>query len=172
MKKPTDRQRHVAAYHEAGHAVVAIGLGAKVKSVSIAGKSVSIAGGGGITDVRYGRGEMREERAILIMLAGPYAQRRYAPRSSWRGDSHAGFRSGYDFDNVTGLIFERHGKGKLAETYWRYMEARAEELVEQNWKYIGQVAEALLQRETLTGEEMRELFWHEIKKRIAGGTKK
>jgi hypothetical protein len=33
------------------------------------------------------------------------------------------------------------------------------------------VAEALLQRETLTGEEMRELFWHAIK-RIAGGTKK
>ena len=103
------KTRAIAVYHEAGHAVMAHKLGAKVCRVSIEDDS-------GRTQIkRLGRGVGRTERIILINLAGPYAQRRYAPRSRWRSRSHTGFNSGYDFDNVTDLIYDIHGMGKVAE---------------------------------------------------------
>jgi hypothetical protein len=110
---------------------------------------VSIDDDSGRTKIkRLGRGE----RAILVNLAGPYAQRRYAPRSRWRGRSHTGFNSGADFDNVTDLIFDMHGKGKVAETYWRYVEAKAEALVVEHWKDIKSVAAALLRDGVMQGD--------------------
>jgi hypothetical protein len=137
--------RPIAAYHEAGHAVVAHMLGAKVRQVSIESDS-------GRTQIkRLGRGE----RAILIALAGPYAQRRYAPHSRWRSRSHTGFKSDCDFDIVTDLIFDMHGTGKVATAYWRYVEAHAASLVERHWRHIDAVAKHLLEHGTLTGDIRR-----------------
>jgi len=88
---------------------------------------VSIDGNSGVTRIKnLGRGQ----RAILTILAGPYAQKRHAPGSHWRSRSHTGFSSDCDFDIVTDLIFERHGKGKAADRYWKCVEAYAEQLVE------------------------------------------
>ena len=75
---------------------------------------------------RLGRGVGRIERTILINLAGPYAQRRYAPRSRSRSEVTPALTAANDFDNVTGLINAMYGTGKVAEAYWRYVEARAE----------------------------------------------
>jgi hypothetical protein len=99
-----------------------------------------------------GRGARRIEHEILVNLAGPYSQRRFAPRSRWRSRSHTGFNSGYDFDNVTTLIYNWHDRGKVAEKCWVYMEARAEDLVDDYWRYIESVAKALLERGTITGD--------------------
>lgn len=138
--------RAIAAHHEAGHAVVAQMLGCRVKRVSIDEDS-------GATLIKWsGKGEQHIERQILDTLAGPYSQRRFAPRSHWRRRSHAGFASGYDFDSVTTLIYELHGRGKVAEKYWPYMEARAEALVHCYWRYIESVAEALLEHGAVTGD--------------------
>ena len=140
------RQPAIAAHHEAGHAVIAYMLGCRVARVSVNEDS-------GATLVRWsGRGEQRIERQILTTLAGPYSQRRFAPRSHWRSRSRTGFSSGYDFDNVTGLIFGLHRKGKVAEKYWAYMEARAEELVDQHWPCIESVAKVLLKHGVITGD--------------------
>ena len=104
-----------------------------------------------------------DERAILITLAGPYAQRRFAPRSRWRSRNHLGWlpRAAHsrDFDIVTHLIHEMHGTGKVADAYWRYVEARAEELLQQHWTQIEHVARELLQHGTLTGEAMKASWW-------------
>ena len=140
------RRRQIAAHHEAGHAVIAHMLGCRVGRVSVDEDS-------GATLIKWsGRGEQRIERQILSNLAGPFAQRRFAPRSHWRSRSHDGVASGYDFDNVTGLIFDLHGKGKVAERYWAYMEARAETLVDQYWLHIESVAKALLKRGVIAGD--------------------
>ena len=66
--------------------------------------------------------------------------------------SHTRFNSGYDFDNVTGLINAMHGTGKVAEAYWRYVEARAEALVEQHWWNIDAFAQALLKHGLIAGD--------------------
>jgi hypothetical protein len=92
-------QRAIVAYHEAGHAVVGHMLGVKVRRVSIEDDN-------GVTRYkRLGRGE----RAILIILAGPYAQKRFAPHSRWRSRNYTGFDGPADFDKVTGLIYDAHG---------------------------------------------------------------
>jgi hypothetical protein len=144
--KRTGHAPAIVAHHEAGHAVIAHMLGCRVERVSIDEDS-------GVTLIKWsGKGEQRTERQILSTLAGPYSQRRFAPRSLWRSRSHAGFASGYDFDNVTGLIFRLHGKGKVAEKYWACMEARAEALVDQHWLHIESVVKVLLKHGAITGD--------------------
>ncbi len=128
--------RAIVAHHEAGHAVIAHMLRLKVRRVSIEPDETSA----GRASMRLGRGE----RAVLVTLAGPYAQRRYAPRSGWRSRSHGGFDSGYDFDIAINLIAAMHGNGKVAKAYWRFAEAKAEHLVEQHWQKTEAVAKALL----------------------------
>jgi hypothetical protein len=67
----------------------------------------------------------------------------------------AGFVSGYDFDNVTDLIYDLHGKGKVAEKYWAYMEALAEPLVDRHWHRTESVAKALLEHGIIKGVSAR-----------------
>jgi hypothetical protein len=149
MEARTGHAAAIVAYHEAGHAVIAHMLGCRVERVSIDEDS-------GATLIKWsGRGEQRTERQILSNLAGPYSQRRFAPRSHWRSRSHAGFASGYDLDNVTGLIFDWHGKGKVAKRYWAYMEARAEALVDQHWLHIESLVKVLLKHGAVTGDSLR-----------------
>jgi hypothetical protein len=137
----------IAAHHEAGHAIIAHMLGCHVERVSIG------EGGGGATLIRWGRGGHRNERQILSNLAGPFTQRRFAPHSRWRSRNHAGFAAaGRDFDNVATLIYDLHGKGRVAEKYRSYMEARAESMVDEHWLRIESVARALMERGSITGD--------------------
>src|SRR6476646_9299762 len=101
------------AYHEAGHAVVSSMLGLRVKSVTIRPGSVLID--------RFSSAPT--EKQILILLAGLYAQRRFAPHSAWRSRNQSHPNSGYDFDTVALLIHDEHGSGGVADLYSR--EARA-----------------------------------------------
>ena len=112
MKRSPNIQALIVAHHEAGHAVIAHMLGCRVGRVCVDEDN-------GATLIKWsGRGEQRIERQILSNLAGPFAQRRFAPRSHWRSRSHAGFASGYDFDNVTGLIFALQLNGKSYAGFW------------------------------------------------------
>jgi hypothetical protein len=100
-------------------------------------------------------GRTTAEKQILITLAGPYAQRRFAPHSGWRSRNQSHLNSGYDFDSVAVLIDNEHGNGRVADLYSRYVNAKAEQLVEVCWQQIETVANALLERGTLIGAECR-----------------
>jgi hypothetical protein len=147
--------RSISAYHEGGHTVIAHELGATVLAVSIADQ-------GGRTRIkRLGCGE----RAILSLLAGPYAQRHHAPRSQWRNRNHTGHKSGCDFDQVTDLIYRMHGTGKVAEAYWRYVEAHAAWLVEQHWDCIDAVAKHLLKYGAVESRLLLQQIIHDQRRR-------
>jgi hypothetical protein len=148
VKKPTARS--TAAFHESGHAVTALVFGRKVKGVSIDDD-----GDGGKTDIKLGA----NERSILIALAGPYAQRRHAPDSEWRSRNHTGFRGDTDFDVVTDWIWEEFGEGDVAEKYWAFVEARAEQLINQHWDRIERVAQVLIERGVIEGTELDRLVF-------------
>lgn len=137
------------AYHEAGHAVVSRMLGLRVKSVTIRPGSVLIDSFSGAAT----------EKQILTLLAGIYAQRRFAPHSAWRSRNQSHPNSGYDFDNVALLIHDQHGSGRVADLYSRYAFAKAEQLVDDWWQHIEAVARALLERGTLTGAEMYQVMF-------------
>jgi hypothetical protein len=59
-------------------------------------------------------------------------------------------------DEVKKKIFRMHGNGgTIAQKYLAYLEARAAKVVDDLWIDIKAVAKALLERETLTGREIR-----------------
>ena len=157
MKKQT------IAYHEAGHAVVAHRLRYQVDGASI----VSTERGQGRVnlpnpiyrmDPDNVRHRFRFEHKAIMTLAGPLTQKRYSPRSHWRkgGSGYGKFTTkGTDFQVVSDLIHRVHGDGKVAETFWSYLEAQTERLVDQNWSAIERVAQALLKQGTLSRGELR-----------------
>ena len=160
--------RDIAAYHEAGHATVARRLGVKIVRATIKPSSISaghVAHGNILRrgDLEYSdspKAKLRAELAMLIGLGGPFAQKRFAPRSPWRTQNHTGsVGGGGDFDFVHDVIYHLHGEGKVAGLYQRYMEAWAEELVTQYWGEVEFVALRLLRHETMTGEEVGAAIW-------------
>jgi hypothetical protein len=149
----------IVAYHEAGHAVAAVKLRLKLDAVTIAASTeaqgkLSFANPLRGIDLRWDssdRARMKAEKLIVASLAGPFAQKRYKPRSQWRV-AGSGFgiivERGTDFDKL-------HGNGKVATRYGAYVCAVAEQLVEQNWESIGRLARLLIERKTLTADEIR-----------------
>jgi hypothetical protein len=87
-----------------------------------------------------------DEGSIFIALAGPFAQKRFAPGSNWR------IRG--DFAVANKIISRLHGRGKLAQKYLACLEETAAEIVDFWWLEIKAVTKALLERETLTGDEI------------------
>jgi hypothetical protein len=96
-KKMVAATREAVAYHEAGHAVVAHMLGHQVRRVSIAPKSgsdgrvswrnpinriISKLESGSEADLE--RVRYRIDHAIIVSMAGAFAQKRHNPRSGWR----------------------------------------------------------------------------------------
>jgi len=180
-------RREAVAYHEAGHAVVAHMLGYQVFRVSIVPKSDSTAHiswrhpinrsvmsnleAGSEADldrVRY-----RIDHAIIVSMAGALAQKRYNPRSGWRyGGSGAGrgefLLKGSDDQQALELMVRVHEDEKVRAAYWRYLEARAEDLVKRYWSRIERLAITLLNRETISGDIREAMMPDEIKKAISG----
>jgi hypothetical protein len=148
-----------------GHAVIGWVLGLKFGGVSINPDD-----GGGRVKISIKKGT---EDEIVCILAGPYAQRRFAPGSRWRARNRLGdAESSGDFDIVEHLIHRRHGEGKLAKAYWRYVEARAEALVAECWVDIEALARALLERGKVTREEVHVLLKQRFERALAAVTKR
>jgi hypothetical protein len=100
-----------AAYHEAGHAVLALACQGAVRSATI-------------KPHRNGRGRVifdshldpKADLMMLIALAGPFAQRRFAPKSDWIAAS--------DFNSVLKTIYLTKGaRGFLrkSKSFWNIL---------------------------------------------------
>ncbi len=153
------RRREATAYHEAGHAVAAWKLGYRPISASI------IAADESVGEVRhenpYGNnaeydgselGRLRIERAIIIRLAGPIAQKRYRP-TSWRR-----WQGGADYAVAADLALVVCGSGKIASAFLKWLDLRAKALIEQNWPIVERLANALLKRGTVSEDEIAVLM--------------
>jgi len=140
--------RRYTAYHEAGHAVIALRLGYEIRKVTIVPRRGSL-----------GRAEIRNRTSpddIRISLAGALAEALVNPtpsdiqdgsRTDWRNAR----RSTREFAAL-GFIGPRE-KGILIEELLQ--ETRA--LVRRDKKAIARVAEALLKRWTLTGDDIKRI---------------
>jgi hypothetical protein len=88
-------------------------------------------------------------------MAGSYAQRRYAPHSSWCKDG------GIDIEMVAALVRQMRCRDKAVETYVQDMGERAQQLVTQHWDAIERLARAL-SREVgtteMSGVEMQSII--------------
>lgn len=151
-------RKEVVAHHEAGHAVAAFLYHFKIDFATI--KSDGDAAG----MVRcYPRGKMdlysaspimrnKIERNIIVTLAGDIAQRKFAPRSSRSWQLTA------DRSAASNMALSVCGTGESATAYlaWLYIVARDQ--VHGRWNLVERVASALLDRETLSGDDLRHVI--------------
>jgi hypothetical protein len=151
--------REATAYHEAGHAVAAWSVGYRPTTASIE------AGNDSVGQVRHEEpfpgisfefdgsdmARLKIERAIMICLAGPIAQKRYR-RSSWRK-----WHGVADYATATELALRACGSSDIARAFLKWLALRAESLVDDHWSAVERVAIALLKRSTLTHDEIASL---------------
>jgi ATP-dependent Zn protease len=141
----------VTAYHEAGHAVLALLLGRPVERVSVLpdrehaghcafGKSV------------FRPSEDWLEREMLIALGGIAAEARHTGDYAWGGAAR-------DQRYVHELAVQRAGE-RRAERLQRRLLAKAEHLLanEGHWRAVELIAAELLYRGTISGRTARHLF--------------
>jgi ATP-dependent Zn protease len=149
------------AYHEAGHAYVAVYLGAKVRSVTIDPDNDDGPARFGDTQIIWRRSRLSEkqfrERAIQVSLAGPVAEMLYT------GDPfHPGLVAEWAHDwqaawELAELLFVDERKRlsyleDLTGVLYRLLDS------EPHWSAVAALADNLLAHETLESEEVRDII--------------
>ncbi len=149
------------AYHEAGHAYVAVYLGAKVRSVTIDPDNDDGPARFGDTQIIWRRSRLSEkqfrERAIQVSLAGPVAEMLYTGDpfhpglvAEWAHDWQAAWELAEPLfaDQRKRLSYLEDLTGVL----YRLLDS------EPHWSAVAALADNLLAHETLESEEVRDII--------------
>jgi ATP-dependent Zn protease len=139
------------AYHEAGHAVLALALGRPVQGVSVLPNRDRL----GVCEFRKGVYRPSEdwvEREILIALGGIAAEAIHTGDYAWDEAER-------DLQYVRGLAEQRAGR-RQAERLERRMLAKAEHLLAKpgHWQAVELIAAELLRCGEISGRSARHLF--------------
>lgn len=161
MSKPT-KALISTAYHEAGHAVAAYFENIKVKQATIVPdddffgmvthqqiqKHIRDAlEFGSITPTK----RARTESFIIVSLAGSIAEQKHRGRSNYVG-------SAQDRHDAVELVSRLSGSEEEANAYLKWLHVRAANLIKIHWWAVDAVAKALLDSETLTGDELQQVI--------------
>ena len=177
MGKSQPREQLAAtAYHEAGHVAATIWLYIRLrrKAATIVPnhtQRVWLSPGAvwtrwdlkGRPDVEItSRMYVRLEREIVVFLAGEHAQRKCRPSSvrSHHGDSDR--RNAID---LLSYLVPKVGSKEFT-LHYQLLNARAKNLVDALWPQITAVANALLERKTLTAQEVRAVLFPEFHRSV------
>lgn len=140
------------AYHEAGHAVIALALGRSIQRVTIEPN-----------EMRLGHCEFKKasfrpsddivEMEILILLGGLAAEARHTGLYGWDEASQ-------DLREVRILAARRAGDSRKAERVEKRMLDKVEHLLEQTgvWGAVERIADELMRCTTISGRAARHLF--------------
>lgn len=139
------------AYHEAGHAVVAMSLGQPVHRVSIVPNQDHLG------RCEFGKGRSRPsedwlERQILISLGGIAAEARHTGHYAWD-------MARRDVLYVRRLAVQRAGE-RQADRLQRRLLAKVEHLLarDAHWLAVQKIAAELMRCGTISGRAARQLF--------------
>ncbi|MFN3891988.1 MAG: hypothetical protein ACK4MV_16455 [Beijerinckiaceae bacterium] len=137
------RRDLIVAHHEAGHAVAAIALGVPMRFATIVPDLEDATLG----HVRFRSGDpdlpSLGHRLLIVSLAGPAAQRRFAPRSPIRVNGDSDFQ-------LARLESETCSSSPVAaRSLHRWAEHESRHLVAREWVLIEHVAAALIERRTI-----------------------
>jgi hypothetical protein len=151
------RPRKTRAIHEAGHAVAAVCHNIGFKYVTLIPGGVP---GDTLENPSHGHIKLKPmprsaglglwERRLIVCLAGPAAHHKLHPYAHWLG--YAAGDIGTASDIIKNIYFQH---GKVAEAHYEYAKARATALIENNWQQVEAVAAALIERDTLTSDDVR-----------------
>jgi hypothetical protein len=153
------KKKLVAAYHEAGHAVVARLLGIRVKHLTIIPDRDCI---GGVLHEKIIRGVNPEnedsprtqrpiENSVRIALAGHIAQKSHSPRS------HYG--AGADHEGTTRLALAvNNGSTESAKAWLKWLKIGVTAMLKRYWNVVDAVAQELAEQKFLNSEQF-EAIW-------------
>lgn len=149
----TDRLKHdeTTAYHEAGHAVVALYLDRPVHRVSV------LASRERLGQCEFGKGRFKPsedalEREILIALAGLAAEARHTGTYQLEAANR-------DLRYVRRLVLERKSE-RAASRYEERMLAKVEAILgdDEIWQAVELIAVELLKHGVISGRAARHLY--------------
>jgi ATP-dependent Zn protease len=171
MRRTRSTELEKTAYHEAGHAVLAVllGVGLKAAGVSIVPHEPDREGMNKVPSLGHCAVDMNDSvkmfQFVSICLAGHVAQNLFRPRSShWL---ELGGRGSDFYRAVTVLEASRKSKsiedGRWTDSYIRIVQKETKKLLRKQWHAVQTLASALLERKTLTGQEaeaiVKEKMW-------------
>ena len=166
-KRSPYSQLERVAYHEAGHAVSAIFLRIPFdRATIIPGKTSDGEEYLGIVEISSKffrnfhpdisltpRTREKIEDLIINAYAGTLAEKRYIGRHDWRGaepDLHSTIRFSH---------YAAGGEGDIETVFFRWLRLRTDALIDQHWNKVQNVANALLDRKTLSAMGVREVMF-------------
>ena len=155
MRKASHDPITAQAYHEAGHAVMCHRLGIRIKSISIGADELY----GGETDyanpLKAGeridrndiRARLRLEKAVMLCMAGPLAQKKLAPRGP--GADYGGV---VDLDEASTLAIRYFRSRKIALAYLNFVREWVSQQWEEPrvWAIVERLARALIKKRKLS----------------------
>lgn len=138
-------QETLTAYHEAGHAVMALLMGRSVQKVSIIPSKNRL----GVCTIQKGRAKQVQDKLeaeMLILLAGMAAEGRKSGRYNVQGASQ-------DLRGVEKLALSRSGNAKQASKHIHRMLDKTQHLLSDKatWKAVKVIATELLEHESISG---------------------
>jgi len=158
------RRVEIAAYHEAGHAVMAVLTRTPLRDTTIVASRLGASSGatrlvarGSVSKkfaakVKLGPREHRQVlRRACFYIAGEIAARRFA-RSSWRT-----LHSRSDLANISRLLDSLGLSEARLTALAKAIVAEADSLIQANWSRVEAVASELLKRGRLTGAQVRRI---------------
>ncbi len=160
-----ERQRLLrVAIHEAGHAFASYRLGARFEYVSIVPNLEEMSAGHvqgtpwpsavHIDSHLDSRSQSHLERHVIVLWAGPVAEKRFSGRFNWigaRGDTHA-------ISELAWFIVDGHSDGMKAFSNW--MRFKAEELLmpPYHWAGVEALAHALVEQRMIRSTDARKII--------------
>lgn len=148
-EQPAEAADTLAAYHEAGHAVIALLLGRDVHRVSVVPNKTRL----GQCQLKKGTIKVPKdwlETEVLILLAGVAAEGRVSGQYCWQGASQ-------DLRQARALTQSRAGNAHQAQRLERRWLEKVELLLDapESWLAIEMIAKDLIQRKTISGRSAR-----------------
>jgi ATP-dependent Zn protease len=154
----TDDHVRLTAYHEAGHAVMAVLCGQHVTEVEIVGDAEH---SGSVQSLRFAEEDASEvdpsiasaptERRLLCTAAGMVAEAMVSGRRGWD-------ESCEDLDAAVRLAMQVVGDCERVIPYLESVREHTEDLLEKNWPAVEALARALMDRGRMSGDEVRRLL--------------
>ena len=147
-----ETDRILTAYHEAGHAVMALLTGRSVKKVSIIPSQNRL----GACTIQKGRTRQVQDKLeaeILILLAGMAAESRKSGRYNVQGASQ-------DLRGVEKLALARSGNPRQAQKLVHKMLDKTQHLLNNKatWSAVKMIASELIEHESISGRAAKHHF--------------
>jgi ATP-dependent Zn protease len=157
LPNPTDLRLIATAYHEAGHAVMALTLGRPIQKITIAPGQMQVGGVRlGVCQIQKGRFKPSKdslEDEVLILFAGMVAESHFTGTRCHQGASQ-------DIMAIRRLLQHRAPNERTRERLERRLLDKTEYLLsdEQHSQAIQLIAQELICKTTISGRAARHFF--------------